>query len=207
MLTSHRALDLTGTHPEPTGPSPSLAGTTHDLALKTPYYTATVPIWLDLIASPSEWADSFLSAEAKEVLAVLGGVVVVFPLPINTGTGTGEDTNVQDNATAARDLIRGVGKVVKEGLGGWEWDGVRLCLGVGEIDDVDEWEDCCAEWGLEFVQVRSQNVPARNEFGGESVYAPFPSNGHHTRQGVNRRCREDGNPPRARGSRVKRLVL
>ena len=133
--------------------------------------------------------------------------MVVFPLPINTGTGTGEDTNVQDNATAARDLIRGVGKVVKEGLGGWEWDGVRLCLGVGEIDDVDEWEDCCAEWGLEFVQVRIQNVPARNEFGGESVYAPFPSNGHHTRQGVNRRCREDGNPPRARGPRVKRLVL
>lgn len=61
-----------------------------------------------------------------------------------------------------------MGKVVKEGLGGWEWDGVRLCLGIGEIDDVDEWEDCCAEWGLEFVQVRSQNIAARNEFGGRS---------------------------------------
>ena len=202
---SHRPPDLTGTHPEPTGPSPSLAGTTHDLALKTPYYTATVPIWLDLIASPSEWADSFLSAEAKEVLAVLGGVVVVFPLPINTGTGTGTDTNAQDNATAARNLISSVGKVVREGLGGWEWDGVRLCLGVGEIDDVDEWEDCCAEWGLEFVQVRSQNVPARNEFGGESARSFLPV--IVARQGANRRYREDRNPPRARGPRVKRLVL
>ncbi|RYO85190.1 hypothetical protein DL764_009214 [Monosporascus ibericus] len=146
--------DLTGTPPEPT--STSLAGTTHNLPIKTAYYKATVPVWLDLIASPSEWAGSFLSAEAKEVLDVLGGVVVVFPLPIRPKSDEGD---------AARELIGGVGRVVREGLGGWEWDGVGLCLGVGEVDDVDDWEDCCAEWGLEFVQVRSQAVPGRNEFG------------------------------------------
>lgn len=118
-----------------------------------------MPIWLDLIASPSEWAASFLSPEAKEVLEVLGGVVVVFSLPASPSSGDG-----------ARDLIRNIGRVVREGLGGWEWDGVSLCVGVGEIDDVDEWEDCCAEWGLEFVQVRGQHQSAgasdRNEFGG-----------------------------------------
>ncbi|KAI0141585.1 hypothetical protein GGR57DRAFT_495904 [Xylariaceae sp. FL1272] len=146
--------DLTGTTPEPTGTS--LAGTTHNLSLKNAYYTADVPIWIDLIASPSEWSASFLSPEAKEVLDVLGGVMIVFPLPMAPRS---------DEARSAKDLINHVGKVVKDGLGGWEWDGVRLCLGVGEIDDVDEWEDCCAEWGLEFVQVRKQSTPTRNEYG------------------------------------------
>ncbi|KAI0376677.1 hypothetical protein F5Y04DRAFT_265823 [Hypomontagnella monticulosa] len=146
--------DLTGSHPEQT--STSLAGSSHNLSLKTAYYTAEVPIWLDLIASPSEWAGSFLSPEAKEVLEVLGGLVVVFSLPIKSQT---------NETKAARDLIQNVGKVVKDGLGGWSWDGVGLCLGVGEIDDVDEWEDCCAEWGLEFVQVKNQSVTTRNEFG------------------------------------------
>lgn len=116
-----------------------------------------MPVWLDLISSPSEWSGSFLSPEAKEVLDVLGGVVVVFALPVDPQS---------DESKAARELIQHVGKVVKDGLGGWSWDGVGLCLGVGEVDDVDEWEDCCGEWGLEFVQVRSQTVEGRNEFGG-----------------------------------------
>ncbi|RWA03677.1 hypothetical protein EKO27_g11431 [Xylaria grammica] len=146
--------DLTGTIPEQT--STSLAGTSHNLSLQTTYYKAEVPIWLDLISSPSEWSASFLSVEAKEVLEVLGGVMVVFALPVNAHS---------DEGNAAQDLIKQVGKVVKDGLGGWEWDGVGLCLGVGEIDDVDLWEDCCAESGLEFVQVRSQSTPSRNEFG------------------------------------------
>ncbi|KAI0535371.1 hypothetical protein GGR58DRAFT_444358 [Xylaria digitata] len=146
--------DLTGTTPEQT--STSLAGASHNLSLKTTYYTAEVPIWLDLISAPSEWSASFLSPEAKEVLEVLGGVMVVFALPVHSHS---------DEGKSAQDLIRQVGKVVKDGLGGWEWDGVGLCLGVGEIDDVDVWEDCCAESGLEFVQVRSQSAPSRNEFG------------------------------------------
>ncbi|KAK7741922.1 hypothetical protein SLS62_010857 [Diatrype stigma] len=171
--------DLTGTHPEPTGPS--LAGTTHNLALKTAYYAAEVPIWLDLVSSPSEWAASFLSPEAKEVLDILGGVVVVFALPANAKPGETADDGA---AGAARDLIRNVGRVVREGLGGWEWDGVGLCVGVGEAggggdDDgqFDEWEDCCAEWGLEFVQVRGHNnhntaAPERNEFGADTATHP-----------------------------------
>ncbi|KAI2465242.1 hypothetical protein F4781DRAFT_424921 [Annulohypoxylon bovei var. microspora] len=146
--------DLTGSHPEQT--STTLAGSSHNLPLKTAYYTAEVPIWLDLISSPSEWADSFLSPEAKEVLEVLGGLVIVFSLPIQSQSEEGK---------ATRELIQNVGKVVKEGLGGWSWDGVSLCLGVGEIDDVNEWEDCCADLGLEFVQVRSRTVTERNEFG------------------------------------------
>ncbi|KAK5654792.1 hypothetical protein OQA88_6828 [Cercophora sp. LCS_1] len=151
--------DLTGTHPQPSpsGDTPSLAGTTHILPLTTTYYKADVPIWLDLVASPSEWAASFLSDEAKEVLQVLGGVVVVFGL---------------DGKSEAKELVAQVGRVVREGLGGWEWDGVLLALGVGEVeagDDevVDEWEDVCTEWGLEFVHVGRDDGKdgGRNEFG------------------------------------------
>ncbi|KAI1355939.1 hypothetical protein F5Y01DRAFT_268098 [Xylaria sp. FL0043] len=146
--------DLTGITPEQT--STSLAGASHNLSLKTAYYTADVPIWLDLISSPSEWSTSFLSPEAKEVLEVLGGVMIVFTLPVHAHS---------DEGKSSQELIKQVGKVVKDGLGGWSWDGVGLCLGVGEIDDIDVWEDCCAESGLEFVQVRSQSTPSRNEFG------------------------------------------
>ncbi|KAF7563150.1 hypothetical protein G7046_g981 [Stylonectria norvegica] len=141
---------LTGKSPAP--PATSLAGTTHPLHLKTAYYTTTVPIWLDLIASPTDWSSSFLSEEASDVLAVLGGLVVVFAVP-----SAGDET---------RTLIEQVGKVVKQGLGGWEWDGVGIAVGVGEsnADDVEEWDEVCAEAGLEFVHVGGKQ-PDRNEFG------------------------------------------
>ncbi|KAH6611449.1 hypothetical protein Trco_001469 [Trichoderma cornu-damae] len=146
--------DLTGSSPE--APSTSLAGTTHDLELKTSYYTASVPIWLDLIASPSEWAASFLSEEAREVLAVLGGLVLVFAVP----SGSAAALTADDEPPS---LIRHVGSVVQKGLGGWEWDGVRLAIGIGE-GDADEWDELCAEAGLEFVQIKSGQKD-KNEFG------------------------------------------
>ncbi|OAA53857.1 alpha-/gamma-adaptin-binding protein p34 [Cordyceps fumosorosea ARSEF 2679] len=132
--------DITGSVPTPT--EGSLAGTTHQLPLKTKYYTTTVPVWLDLIDSPSEWASSFLSPEASEVLGVLGGLLLVFSIP---------DGTTQTEST--RQLIQNVGKVVHDGLGGWEWDGVKLAVGVGSALDVDDWDELCAEAGLEFVQV------------------------------------------------------
>ncbi|KAK2616983.1 hypothetical protein QQS21_000072 [Conoideocrella luteorostrata] len=151
--------DLTGSSPQPA--STSLAGTTHNLSLKTQYYTATVPIWLDLIVSPSEWAASFLSDEAGEVLAVLGGLVIVFALPESSpASGSAKPTVTIEQV---RDMIHHVGEVVNKGLGGWEWDGVRLAIGVGE-SDAEEWDELCAEAGLEFVQV-GEKQPALNEFG------------------------------------------
>ncbi|KAF6845071.1 alpha and gamma adaptin binding protein p34 [Colletotrichum musicola] len=160
--------DLTGAHPEPA--STSLAGTTHVLPLKTSYYTADVPVWLDLIGSPAEWSASFLSDEAKEVLSVLGGLAVVFALPAaatssSPSPAVGGPETTTPSAQQTRALITEVGKVVREGLGGWSWDGVSLGVGVGE-GETEEWEDLCAEWGLEFVQVRGgKKDDGRNEFG------------------------------------------
>ncbi|KAK4210817.1 alpha and gamma adaptin binding protein p34-domain-containing protein [Rhypophila decipiens] len=180
--------DLTGTLPEPAvipppsdssdpsaPPSTTLAGTTHVLPLKTTYYTASVPIWLDLISSPEEWSASFLSDEAKEVLDVLGGVLVIFPLQSSSASAA---------AAAAKDLVSHVGRVIRQGLGGTDWEGVGLVVGVssssssgsprplsslppggedniaggGREEDLDaildEWEDYCWDSGLEFVHHR-----------------------------------------------------
>ncbi|CAH0040598.1 unnamed protein product [Clonostachys solani] len=150
--------ELTGSPPE--AASTTLAGSTHDLNLKTAYYTAVVPTWIDLIASPEEWSASFLSPEAREVLTVLGGLVLVFPLSSTAAAGP----------QPTRDVIKHVGRVVKEGLGGWEWDGVGLAVGVGE-GEAEEWDELCAEAGLEFVQVTgSSRDEGRNEFGGKFYF-------------------------------------
>ncbi|KAK0383758.1 hypothetical protein NLU13_9669 [Sarocladium strictum] len=143
--------ELTGSNPQPA--STSLAGTTHDLSLKTAYYTTTLPIWLDLISSPSDWAGSFLSEEAREVLSVLGGLVLVFSIPTS-------DTAAQ----RTRELVKHVGDVVKKGLGGWEWDGVGLAVGVGD-GGTEEWDEACAGAGLEFVNVTGKAQDKKNEFG------------------------------------------
>lgn len=119
-----------------------------------------MPVWLDLISTPCEWAESFLADEAKEVLEVLGGVVVVFA--ISAGTAS---------PSTRKELITAVGRLVKEGLGGWEWDGVTLAVGVGEaahLDDLDTWDELCGDAGLEFVHVvASTAIGTKNEFGGE----------------------------------------
>ncbi|RDA90230.1 hypothetical protein CP533_6870 [Ophiocordyceps camponoti-saundersi (nom. inval.)] len=127
-------------------PTTSLAGTTHNLRLETNYYKASIPVWLDVMAEPAEWADSFLSDEAAEVLAVLGGLVVVLDL--------GSDVDGEE----LRRLVRDVGRVVHR-LGGWEWDGVRLVVGFGDVgeDEVDEWDQLCVETGFEFVHVDSKS--------------------------------------------------
>ncbi|CAM1507871.1 Fc.00g047190.m01.CDS01 [Cosmosporella sp. VM-42] len=147
--------ELTGKAPE--SPTDSLAGTTHSLILQTAYYTSTVPIWLDTITSPTEWSSSFLSPEAKEVLSVIGGVLLVFAIPQST---TGE------KADETKGLIKEMGRVVKQGLGGWNWDGVGVAVGVGEgTTEGDEfWDEACGEEELEFVRVGGRQVE-KNEFG------------------------------------------
>lgn len=91
-------------------------------------------------------------------------MVVVFAIPPETSSSS----STQD---LTKTIIQEVGKVVKEGLGGWEWDGVSLAVGVGEVahlDDLDLWDEVCGDAGLEFVHVASSAATdARNEFGGE----------------------------------------
>ena len=129
---------------------------------------------------------------------MLGGVVVVFPI------------SSSDSSSKNKDLIRELGRVVKEGLGGWEWDGVGLGVGIGEVphlDDLDVWDELCADAGLEFVHVGSSATSddAKNEFGGKlclPICFTYPS-GFHTESSRSQNLRENGNSSCPRGSRVK----
>ncbi|KAJ4288255.1 hypothetical protein N0V88_007445 [Collariella sp. IMI 366227] len=81
--------------------------------LTTPYYTASIPIWLDLISTPTDWSATFLSPEAKEVLDVLG-VLVLEALQANDWSGGGIGEGDDDGGG------RGKRKKGKEKMGGEE---------------------------------------------------------------------------------------
>jgi hypothetical protein len=138
--------------------SDTIAGTTHLWPLKTAYYTATIPIWVDEVTSPTTWTSEFLAPEAKEVLTALGAFIVCFRKPIN-------EAGLKD----VKELLEGVGEVVKEGCG-MTWDGV--CLAVAMPQSVtpyleksfDEWEELCQEFGFEFVDFESKG---RNQYSGK----------------------------------------
>jgi len=130
----------------------------HTWPLKTAYYTADVPIWLDEVLDPPQWAKEFLAPEAKEVLTVLGAFVVCFRKPVNDGELQGIEL-----------LLRRVGEVVKEGCGSL-WDGVCLAVAMQQSTtpylekSFEEWEELCEEFGFEFVDFEAKG---RNEYSGE----------------------------------------
>ena len=108
------------------------------------------------------------------------------------------------SSSATKELISEVGKVVKEGLGGWQWDGVGLGVGVGEVahlDDLDVWDEACGDAGLEFVHVASSATApdAKNEYGGKScgLLHPSPARCFQCMACMlSLCCRENGHPPR-----------
>lgn len=78
---AHCGTDLTGSAPHLISDSP--AGLSHSWKVKTTYYEAEIPIWIDEIADAEAWKEEFLKPEAKEVLEVLGAVVVCFRKPVD----------------------------------------------------------------------------------------------------------------------------
>ncbi|KAF7909320.1 uncharacterized protein EAF01_003038 [Botrytis porri] len=144
---------LTGSAPALTGDS--IAGVTHEWSIKTNYYTASVPIWLDEIHEPEIWCKEFLAPEAREVLTVLGAFIVCFRKPV-------DEAELQ----AIKILLESVAEVVKEGCG-YTWDGVCLAVAMPQSTtpylekSFDEWEELCQEHGFEFVDFESKG---RNEY-------------------------------------------
>jgi hypothetical protein len=72
--------DLTGS--APTSLDGSTAGLSHIWPLKTSYYKADIPIWIDEIVNVETWRDEFMKKEAKEVVSSLGGWVYCFRKPV-----------------------------------------------------------------------------------------------------------------------------
>ena len=69
---------LTGSAPTPDDVSGSCAGLTHEWDVRTAYYNATVPLWIDEIPDVDEWKDEFLKDEARLVVQAVGAGVYVF---------------------------------------------------------------------------------------------------------------------------------
>ncbi|TGO55896.1 hypothetical protein BOTNAR_0235g00080 [Botryotinia narcissicola] len=144
---------LTGSAPALTGDS--IAGVTHDWPIKTNYYTASVPIWLDEIHEPEVWCKEFLAPEAREVLTVLDAFIVCFRKPVD-----------EAELRAFKILLESVAEVVKEGCG-YTWDGVCLAVAMPQSTtpylekSFDEWEELCQEHGFEFIDFESKG---RNEY-------------------------------------------
>jgi hypothetical protein len=148
---------LTGAAPQSTGDS-SIAGITHTHSIKTNYYTAEIPIWLDEVIEPQVWSSEFLAPEAREVLTVLGAFIVCFRKPLT-----------DDGLKAVKELLDSVAEVVKGGCG-YSWDGVCLAVAMPQSTkpylekSFDEWEEICAESGFEFIDFESKGT---NEYSGK----------------------------------------
>lgn len=140
---SNNPRDLTGSQPTLTGTEDTLAGTSHTLPLKTAYYTAQVPIWIDIIpspppssladptpppptAQPSSWSAPYLAPEAREVLSALGAFVICFRKP-----------STEEEFLSLKAVLKDVARVRDacsnlpgEGVLTMDWDGVCVAVGM-----------------------------------------------------------------------------
>ena len=129
---------------------------THEWQVQTPYYTATVPIWLDEITDLEAWKSEFLKVEAKEVVEAIGAWIYCF-------CRTAPCDDVERNLKAIQD-------VVEEHVGYAAADVVMLAVAVPKSRDIVErnsehehveWEDTCLEFGFEYIDYAGQGM---NEF-------------------------------------------
>ena len=147
-------LDLTGSNPTPH--DNSTAGLSHIWTLRTRYYTATIPIWLDEIQSVPAWRAEFLKAEAAEVVEAVGGWVFCFRKPV-----------MVEGMGVVRDTLAAIQKVIATACDG-AWDGVCVAVAMPQsltpslTRTAEEWDELCAEFGFEFVDAEARG---KNEFG------------------------------------------
>jgi hypothetical protein len=144
----------------PALPTSTIAGSAHALPLKTRYYTASIPIWLDEVTTPATWATEFLAPEAKEVLSVLGAFLVAFRKPVD-----------EKELGEVKELLARVGEVAREGCG-YGWDGVCVAVGMPQSTtpylemSAEEWDDVCQDSGFEYVDFEGKG---KNEFSGKQI--------------------------------------
>nr|OQO30243.1 hypothetical protein B0A51_01791 [Rachicladosporium sp. CCFEE 5018] len=147
--------DLTGSVPPPNS-SGSLAGVTHEWDIKTQYYNATVPIWIDEIADIDEWQTEFLRPEAKQVVQAVGAWVYCFGHAVDG-----------DSRETAEKTMKVVQAVVNE-HSGFGQSGVMLAVGMtsneGSMteDQRASLDDACMDYGFELVDYGAKGI---NEFG------------------------------------------
>lgn len=151
---------LTGSSPSPDA-SGSCAGLTHEWDVRTPYYSATVPLWIDEIPNVGEWKNEFMKEEAAEVVRAVGAWVFVFRMGSDGRAGDGEEVEgTMEALQAVLEVHAGYGAesvLLAVGMpsGGKE----RVALG---REKREEWDDVAMQYGFEFVEFGATGT---NEFG------------------------------------------
>jgi len=123
----HRLTDetaLTGSAPTPDPSTGSLAGVTHEWDIRTAYYTADIPIWIDEITDVEAWKAEFLKPEAKEVVDALGAWIYCFDSSKQESENAGEEVTISEQA---EQTMKAVDEVVKKACG-IMWDGTKLAM-------------------------------------------------------------------------------
>lgn len=153
---------LTGSAPTPDA-SGSCAGLTHEWDVRTTYYKATVPLWIDEISNVDEWKGEFMKEEAGEVVRAVGGWVFVFRLPATPVSD--KDAEVERTMAALQEVLEahaGYGAesvLLAVGMPSSNGNGSRTALAK---EKREEWDDVAMQYGFEFVEFAAQGV---NEFG------------------------------------------
>ncbi|KAI9678588.1 MAG: hypothetical protein M1817_005645 [Caeruleum heppii] len=146
---------LTGSSPQLEGNN-DIAGLSHSWQVRTEYYRAEIPIWIDEIADIERWGEEMLRPEAKEVLSVLGAFVFCFRKPVQQA-----DFNIIQTCLAT------VAEVIRRGCGA-TWDGGFFAVAMPQSmtpslsQTFEEWEDLCRRCSCEFIDFE---MKGRNEFG------------------------------------------
>lgn len=145
--------ELTGSAPQPdtTG---STAGLTHEWKVKTDYYNATVPVWIDEIADIQSWKTEFLRPEAKEVIDAIGAWVYCFR--------TDQAGKMPDAAEEAMKAFQEISEKHSQ----YGSDVAMLAVarpptGSHAPADTEAEEDICLQYGFEYINASAHG---RNNF-------------------------------------------
>ncbi|GAB7351150.1 hypothetical protein MBLNU459_g1603t3 [Dothideomycetes sp. NU459] len=163
--------ELTGSAPAPDA-SGSFAGATHEWRITTPYYAATVPVWIDELTDTPSWKAEFLRPEAAEVIQAVGAWIYCF----KRGPGRVVSTAAPDDDDSGGGGAGGLGADVEAVMAAIEevvetacpgWDGARVALDMSGAPpaggpSMEVVEEQCMDRGFEYVHV---DAAGKNEFG------------------------------------------
>ena len=129
------------------------------MTLKTAYYTAAVPIWIDEISDLEQWKDEFSKPEAREVIEAVGAWIYCFSTPAQKKDGeeVAIDAQVEETMKAISEVI--------DNASDMSWDGTRLAIDMAPSNQGKATvvaEEQCLDCGFEYIHVDAEG---KNEYG------------------------------------------
>lgn len=149
---------LTGSLPPEISGTGQHGGVTHELKITNQYYSAEIGIWVDEFTNIEELTNSYCSAEADEVRASIGVLIVTF-----------RKSQQEEDAVALvqEEKVGALLGAIKSVVDLCPSETLALAVGcpgsssAGRQDEV-AWEDVCAEEGFEYIDLEATG---KNVFG------------------------------------------